>query len=90
MQFEWDEGKRRKTIVERDVDILRAARIFENTVIRSIDARQDYGEIRYRAVGLVDGECYVLVYTQRADAIRLITAWKGGRNERREYQKRLA
>ena len=90
MQFEWDEGKRRKTIVERDVDILKAARIFESRVLRSMDARRDYGEVRYRAVGLVDGECYVLVYTQRGDSIRLITAWKGGRNERREYQASLA
>lgn len=90
MEFEWDEAKRQQTIANRGVDILRAARIFEGVVLRSVDARQDYGEVRYRAIGMVSEDCFVLIYTQREAAIRLITAWKGGRHERERYQASIA
>jgi uncharacterized DUF497 family protein len=55
-------------------------------VLISIDDRQDYGETRWMALGMVADECFVVVYTERNDAIRLITAWKGGRDERSYYE----
>jgi uncharacterized DUF497 family protein len=46
--------------------------------------------MRYRAVGMVGDDCFVVIYTQRGDAIRMITAWKGGRDERKRYQASIA
>lgn len=90
MEFQWDEAKRQKTIQERNVDLLKAARIFENRVLISRDGRQDYGELRYRAVGMLEEGCFVVIYTERDGVIRLITAWKGGRDDRARYQASIA
>lgn len=90
MQFEWDEPKRRRTIAERGVDILYAAGIFEREVLTRVDDRVDYGEERSISIGMVEDECFVVVHTERNGATRLITAWKGGRDERSEYQAGIA
>lgn len=90
MEFEWDDDKRQLIIESRGIDLLKAARIFDGPVLSAIDERQDDGEVRYRAIGMVGEDCYVLIYTQRDAVIRLITAWKGGRHERKQYQASIA
>ena len=90
MEFEWDEDKRRSVIEERGLDLLYAARIFNGFVTTRFDVRYDYGEERRVALGLVEGEAYYVVYTEREGITRLITAWKGGRNGKRKYRASLA
>ena len=90
MLFEWDEAKRQGNLAKHGVDLLDAALIFERMTMTARDNRRDYGEPRYKAVGIADGVCYVVVYTLRGDAVRLIAAWKGGRNVRRDYEARVA
>ena len=89
MHFEWDEQKRQEVIDERGVDILYAARIFKNPVLVKPDIRNEYGESRFEALGHVDNEFFVLIYTMRGKMIRLITAWKAGRNGEKEYKNSL-
>ena len=90
MEFDWDENKRNEVFGRRGVDILYAALIFENHVLTWPDDRQDYGEKRLISLGLVDGEPYVVVHTERNGVTRLITAWKGGRNDFGKYQASIA
>jgi len=90
MELEWDEAKRRANLVKHDVDIVYAALIFEGWVYQAEDRRYDYGEVRFRSVGMLDGQCYVVVHTERNGCIRLISAWKGGRRDREKYQARYA
>lgn len=90
MDFEWDEAKRQSNLVKQGVDLLDAALIFEGPVIMRPDDRRDYGEERYRAIGLVGDDCFEVVFTWRGDNIRLIAAWKGGQRVRRDYQAGLA
>ena len=84
--FEWDDGKRRENIVKHGVDFVRAAMIFENPVIAEIDSRKRYGESRQRALGHVGDEFYVVIYTWRGKARRIISAWKAGEDGKRRYQ----
>lgn len=86
MEYEWDETKRRSNIEKHRVDILEAALIFENWVLTTVDARFDYGEVRFKSVGMVDDNCYVLIHAERDGRTRLISAWLGGRRDRRKYQ----
>lgn len=88
MEFEWDEVKRAETHRKHGVDLLEAALIFENDVLEKEDTRRDYGEKRMIALGMADGEVYIVVYTKRDEVYRLITAWKGGQRDREEYEKR--
>lgn len=89
MDFEWDEEKRQRTITKHGVDVLYAALIFEGPFLSRVDNRRDYGEERTISMGMVDDECFVVVHTERNGVIRLITAWKGGRHERAQYQESL-
>ncbi|MHB1102451.1 MAG: BrnT family toxin [Devosia sp.] len=86
MEFEWDEDKRLEVFEERGVDFLRASLMFEGPVLTKADRRWDYGEERSVSVGMVDDECYVVVHAKRSSVVKIITAWKGGRGERKEYQ----
>ncbi len=83
--FEWDEEKRAINIESHGVDFIRAAMIFTNPTLEDTDAREDYGETRHRALGHVEGEFYIVIYTWRGKARRIISAWKAGRNDQRNY-----
>jgi len=85
MGFEWGEQKWRENLAEHRVDFADAALIFANPVIEAEDTRTDYGEVRIRALGYVDNDYYVVVYTWRGDKRRIISAWKVGEDGKRRY-----
>ncbi|MCA3692537.1 MAG: BrnT family toxin [Aquidulcibacter sp.] len=85
MEFEWDEEKNRANILKHGVDFADAMLIFENFVLSAEDRRYNYGEQRMRSIGIMDDECFVVVHTQRGGSTRLISAWKGGTDERELY-----
>jgi uncharacterized DUF497 family protein len=90
VSFEWSEEKRRANLSKHGVDFEWAALVFAGPLLVVEDVRQDYGERRFRALGEVDGEVFVVIYTQRRDRTRLISAWKAGRKDRERYQDRNA
>ena len=92
MRFEvdWDEPKRLSNIEERGVDFRDAALIFEGPVLCKEDTREDYGEQRFRALGRVDDEYYVVAYTWRGTTCRIISAWKVDEDGRKRYEKILS
>jgi uncharacterized protein len=49
------------------------------------DERFDYDEPRFRVIGRIDGDVFVVVYTPRLDRIRLISARRANRREVRRY-----
>jgi uncharacterized DUF497 family protein len=60
--------------------------MFEGTVIEAEDRRSGYDEPRYRALGHVGDEYFVVAYTWRGGNRRLISAWKVGPDGQRRYQ----
>lgn len=90
MEFEWDEGKRQTNLIKHGVDLLDALLIFEGPVYSYEDDRIDYGEKRMVSIGYADEQLYVLVYTDRGAARRVISVRKGGRRDERKYQAGLA
>lgn len=91
MEFEWDEDKNRQNIHKHGVDFNLAKRIFEQPVLTVLDNRKDYGEEREISIGMIDGILLLtVVHTDRAhDVIRLISARKATKSERKRYEKRL-
>jgi len=89
MEFEWDEVKFRSNLEKHGVAFDQAARIFNGPVLRQLDPRS-YAEERYSSIGRVGEEFYVVVHTERDGAIRIISAWFGGRRERRAYYTHFA
>jgi hypothetical protein len=90
LDFEWNEEKRRSNLEKHGVDVFVAALIFDGPTITKEDRRHDYGEQRFKSIGMVDDTCYVVIHTERNGAIRLISAWQGGRRDRRELEAHLA
>jgi uncharacterized DUF497 family protein len=50
-----------------------------------IDDRRDYGEIRYRAYGFIDGIAYCLTFTDRDGRVRPISLRRMHTKESRRY-----
>jgi hypothetical protein len=85
-EFEWDEAKARINLKKHGVSFLTAAAIFLNDRLERIDDRKEYGELRWIALGRVEGKVYRVVFTWSGEnLIRLISAQKASKNEREIY-----
>ena len=87
MRFEWDDAKSNRCLARRGFDFTHAARAFLDPR-RSVaaDDRRDYGETRYRLLGTIDGRVYVVVYTIRRRAIRIISARRANARETARHE----
>jgi uncharacterized DUF497 family protein len=88
--FEWDQAKSDKNLAERGFDFEYACRIFGSDIIEWDDTRRDYGARRVIAMGEVDEDVYVVVYTRREHVRRLMSARPASRRERDAYHKAFA
>jgi uncharacterized DUF497 family protein len=86
MEFGWDEAKSDTNLAVRGFGFDFAALIFEGTTLEMLDDRKDYGELRIRAIGEVDGFTLVVVYTDRQSARRIISARLANKKERALWQ----
>lgn len=86
LQFEWDDEKAAANFAKHHVSFLTAAEIFDNETLERIDDREDYGEVRYIALGRVETDIYRVVFTWRGESlVRIISAQKARRDEREIY-----
>ena len=51
------------------------------------DHRRDYDKGRYRLLGTIEGRVFVVIYTMRGSAMRIISARKANGREVREYER---
>ena len=86
MEFEWDETKNERNRREWNLDFATAALIFEGPVQTTLDDRYDYGEERIIALGEVDDEVLVVVYTDRGEVRRIISARRASSKERETWR----
>ena len=89
MNFEWDESKSDTCFRDRGFDFAYAAAAFAepDRIIRP-DTRHSYGEDRYQLIGRIEKCLFVLVYTPRHNAIRIISARKANTREVKRYENR--
>lgn len=86
MRFEWDDEKERVNILKHGIDFSTAALVFnDENRVELYDEIHSESEERYITIGLIGGTAYIVfvVYTEREDAVRLISARKATRLERR-------
>ena len=86
MQFEFDADKQALNLRKHGIDLSDAAYVFlDPHRLDAADERKDYGGERRLVVGAVEDRVWVVVYTRRADAIRLISARKANEREQKRY-----
>ncbi len=65
-------------------------RIFNLPMVVDLDERENYGEDRFVAIGLLDGRVVVIVYTEPdAEIIRIVSLRKALSYERKYYEQYL-
>jgi hypothetical protein len=85
MEFDWDEPKRVANLEKHGLDFADVATLAWETARVLVDDRRDYGEVRYRAVGLYKGRPHFVAFAIRGEKIRLISFRRANDKEVRLY-----
>ena len=86
MEIGFDPVKNARNIRERGLSFTQAAEFDFTTAVFSVDARCDYGKIRRRALGLLNGRLHALVFVETAIGIRVISFRKANSREVKRYE----
>jgi uncharacterized protein len=85
-EFEWDRAKAAANHEKHCVRFEHAVSAFEDPfALVEYDDSEDYGEDRFILTGRVQDGILVVVYTERGDRIRIISAREATDYERRNY-----
>ena len=83
--FQWDDKKAQKNFRKHDIMFEDAALVFDDeNRIEEYDYIHSEIEDRWKIIGMVQ-DVLCVVYTERGEDIRLITARKATPKERRDY-----
>ncbi len=84
--FEWDHAKAASNLAKHGVPFDYATRVFLDEAVVDFDAsREADGEARRKAIGLIEERVFTVVYVQRGEAIRIISARRANAMERKAY-----
>ena len=87
MGFQWDDAKDAANEAKHGIQFIQAVQIFRSPILKVRDDRHDYGEQRFVALGIFDGTVLSVAFTERDGDIRLISARKASKNERKIFEK---
>ncbi len=84
--FEWDVAKAEGNLHKHQVAFEAARVVFQDAfAIERNDTRRDYGEARFVITGMANGQLLTVVYTERGDYIRIISARRSNGREQHDY-----
>ena len=86
MLFEWDDTKSQRNLLERGFGFDHAAAIFLGPTLEARDDRRDYGEVRVQAIGRSGDDFLSVIYADRNEARRIISARLANKKERKLWQ----
>lgn len=84
MDFEWDAAKAEANERKHKVAFETAARVFLDPCVIEFDD-DHIDEIRFNAIGMIDGRLLFVTYTIRDDVCRIISARGAKPYEKRRY-----
>ena len=86
MLFEWDAEKAKVNFERHGVSFEEAKMAFADTnLLEAIDEAHSDDEMRYNLIGLATKGLLFVVYTERGEAIRIISARKANKFEEDVY-----
>jgi uncharacterized DUF497 family protein len=88
LTFEWDPRKARSNLAKHGIGFEGASTLFGDPLSLTIpDPEHSLGEKRYITMGSTfNGKLLVVVHTDRGDNIRIISARRASRRERKLYE----
>lgn len=87
MQIEFDPAKDRINREKHGVGLDAAALIFATPSVQWTSLRERHGEVRYVAVGLLDGVEFTCVFAMRSQVARIISLMRARHEERDRFWK---
>jgi uncharacterized protein len=85
MDFEWDRAKELANRKKHGVDFRTAAKVFLDPYVIEFDDLDATDELRFSAIGQVDGRMLFVTYTMRRTVVRIISARGAEPHEKRKY-----
>ena len=84
--FEWDNAKAASNLAKYGVSFEETLAVFADPACYVIEtARPEDGEDRSKAVGMITGRLFTVVFVMRGETCRLISARRSNANEERSY-----
>ena len=85
-RFGWDEVKRRSNYQKHAIDFADVDVAFDDPgAVIEEDESERYGEARFKIVAIVDAQLLSIVFTERDDIIRIISARPATKREKVNY-----
>ena len=87
LPFEWDPAKQEVNLQKHGIDFLDAIALFDDSQVVFEDAsRPEHGERRTKAIGRVGATLLCVIFTNRGERRRIISARRTRRDERERYR----
>ncbi len=91
MEFDWDSAKAKANSDKHGITFPDAVNVVADPRVMIMDVtRLQYGESRFKAVGMVDDLILAVIFTDRGTVRRIISARRSRTNERRDYDRQGA
>jgi uncharacterized DUF497 family protein len=91
--FEWDDAKAAENIRKHGISFAQATFAFRDRfAIEDLDESMDYGEDRFKLIGMSGKQLLTIVFTERVDPdrIRIISARRSTKDEEEDYHSQNA
>ena len=88
LSFEWDEGKAKSNLARHGVSFAEATTVFGDPLSLTItDPAHSQAEDRWIVLGQShQRKLLIVVHTERGDSVRIISARRASRRERKSYE----
>ncbi len=87
-EFEWDDDKAEANLRKHKVRFEHAVEAFEDPfAMIECDDSEDYGEDRFILIGRAYNGVLAVVYTERNERVRIISAREANDHERKDYHR---
>ena len=87
MNYQWDANKAKSNIIKHRIDFADAVGVFEDEMALTLREQNVDGEQRFVSLGIdFLGRVLVVVYTYRDDDLRIISARRATKKERKVYE----
>ena len=86
MEFEWDPAKNATNITKHGISFVAASQVFDDPDLVVMDStKTGDGEQRNKAIGMIRTKLFTVIFTDRGEFRRIISARRSSANERRKY-----
>ena len=80
MLFEYDPAKSARNRIKHGIDFEQAKRLWSGKVV-TVPSLGEYGEVRYVALGVIDGKHWTAIITYRGLVVRIISVRRSRKKE---------